>query len=103
MGIGILYGLSAASIWGGMYVVSKVVLEVVPPFTLLTVRLILGMATLGVVLVFKGWREMERGGVIQALGVGLVGYGLPRSFHCCSGVGACARFLAASSWSRYSS
>lgn len=37
-----LAGLCAASIWGGMYVVSKVVLEVIPPFALLTTRLILG-------------------------------------------------------------
>ncbi|MGZ6315860.1 MAG: EamA family transporter, partial [Anaerolineales bacterium] len=40
--IGILCGLAAASIWGGMYVVSKIVLDVVPPFALVTMRLLLG-------------------------------------------------------------
>ena len=40
---GLLSGLIAASIWGGMYVVSKVVLNVIPPFTLLSLRLILGI------------------------------------------------------------
>src|SRR3972149_5533436 len=36
---GILAGLAAAGIWGGMYVVSKVVLQVLPPFPLLSLRL----------------------------------------------------------------
>jgi drug/metabolite transporter (DMT)-like permease len=43
---GLLYGLLAAAIWGGMYIVSDAVLRVVPPFTLLTIRLGLGIATL---------------------------------------------------------
>lgn len=80
MGVGILYGLGAASIWGGMYVVSKVVLEVVPPFALLTIRLILGMATLGVALLIKGWKGMGRRDIIQVMGVGFVGYGVSLGF-----------------------
>ena len=43
---GILAGLTAASIWGGMYVVSKAVMEVIPPFALITLRLVLGMLVL---------------------------------------------------------
>ena len=39
---GAIYGLTAAGIWGGMYVVSDIVLETIPPFTLLTIRLLLG-------------------------------------------------------------
>ena len=50
---GFLSGLGAASIWGGMYVVSKVVLEVIPPFALLSIRLIMGALTLGVVIYFR--------------------------------------------------
>jgi drug/metabolite transporter (DMT)-like permease len=46
---GILCGLGAASIWGGMYVVSKVVLEIIPPFTLVSLRLLLGIITLAIV------------------------------------------------------
>ena len=39
---GIFAGLAAASIWGGMYVVSKIVLEIIPPFALLTIRYVIG-------------------------------------------------------------
>jgi drug/metabolite transporter (DMT)-like permease len=49
---GTIYGLSAAAIWGGMYVVSDVVLQTIPPFMLLSIRLVMGAAILGVVL----WR-----------------------------------------------
>lgn len=50
---GLLAGLTAASIWGGMYVVSKVVLEVIPPFSLLTLRLLMGAFALAVVIYFR--------------------------------------------------
>ena len=72
---GIFAGLAAAGIWGGMYVVSKVVLDVIPPFTLLTLRLLLGAACLGAIVVARGgfratWRDWRR-----VLLVGVVGYG----------------------------
>jgi drug/metabolite transporter (DMT)-like permease len=73
---GILAGLAAASIWGGMYVVSKVVLQVLPPFTLLSLRLILGAAALGIVLLIRrraplSWRQVWR-----VLAIGLIGFGV---------------------------
>ncbi|MDR5000008.1 DMT family transporter [Brevibacillus parabrevis] len=37
----------AAAIWGGVYVVSKVVLEVIPPFTLLILRFGIALLVLG--------------------------------------------------------
>ncbi|MDC0760913.1 EamA family transporter [Brevibacillus sp. AG] len=37
----------AAAIWGGVYVVSKVVLEVIPPFTLLILRFLIALVVLG--------------------------------------------------------
>lgn len=37
----------AAAIWGGVYVVSKVVLEVIPPFTLLILRFCIALVVLG--------------------------------------------------------
>ena len=43
---GTIYGITAASIWGSMYVVSDVVLAVIPPFTLLSLRLVLGLFAL---------------------------------------------------------
>ena len=50
-----LYGslalLAAAAIWGGMYVVSRAVMAVVPPFILLEMRLIISSLALGAVVV----------------------------------------------------
>jgi drug/metabolite transporter (DMT)-like permease len=74
--IGILCGLGAAAIWGGMYVVSKVVLDVIPPFTLLTIRLILGIAVLWVIIARQGGIGFNRSQYLAAIGVGLVGYGV---------------------------
>lgn len=77
--IGLLCGLGAASIWGGMYVVSKVVLEIIPPFTLVTLRLILGALTLLVILMVKGFPRISGKEIWQVLGVGFVGYGVSLS------------------------
>ncbi|HMB22387.1 MAG TPA: DMT family transporter [Anaerolineales bacterium] len=77
--VGILCGLGAASIWGGMYVVSKVVLEIIPPFSLVTLRLLLGALTLAVILWVRGFPGISRRQVLQVLGVGLVGYGISLS------------------------
>jgi drug/metabolite transporter (DMT)-like permease len=77
--VGILCGLGAASIWGGMYVVSKVVLEIIPPFSLVSLRLILGALTLAVVLWIRGFPKISRKQGLQVLGVGLVGYGISLS------------------------
>lgn len=46
---GVISGLGAATIWGGLYVVSRVVLDTVPPITLVFIRLVLGTLTLAVV------------------------------------------------------
>ncbi|MFD2369152.1 DMT family transporter [Brevibacillus sp. GCM10020057] len=43
----------AAAIWGGVYVVSKVVLDVIPPFTLLILRFVIAMAVLGAFVVAR--------------------------------------------------
>src|SRR5215212_4654977 len=77
--VGILCGLGAASIWGGMYVVSKVVLEIIPPFTLVSLRLILGAITLATVLAFRGFPKFSHKQLWQVLGVGFVGYGISLS------------------------
>ncbi len=73
---GIIAGLLAAAIWGGMYVVSKVVLAVIPPFALLTLRLALGAAALALVLALRRGRMPTRALVLEALAVGLVGFGV---------------------------
>jgi drug/metabolite transporter (DMT)-like permease len=73
-------GLLAAAIWGGMYVVSDVVLETIPPFMLLTLRLLLGIVSLWVLTL----RSPAQGGPkhrrLQVLGVGMVGYGISLGF-----------------------
>ncbi len=68
--------LVAAAIWGGMYVVSKVVLDYVPPMTLLAMRLVIGGAALLLVVLagrtpWVGVRDLPR----MAL-LGLVGFGI---------------------------
>lgn len=74
---GAIYGLSAAAIWGGMYVVSDAVLQVIPPFTLLSLRLLLSTFILG----FMVWRTRPprpaaRADYGRVLLVGLVGFGI---------------------------
>src|SRR5512141_178934 len=77
--VGILCGLGAASIWGGMYVVSKVVLDIIPPFSLVSLRLILGALTLVVVLLLRGFPKIPRRQFFEVLAVGLIGYGISLS------------------------
>lgn len=74
---GALYGLSAAAIWGGMYVVSDIVLPVIPPFTLLTFRLLFGVFTLAFLLMTSGKPvNLTRRKLWQLLGVGFLGFGI---------------------------
>jgi drug/metabolite transporter (DMT)-like permease len=77
---GLFAGLIAAAIWGGMYVVSKVVLDVVPPFTLLTMRLLLGILTLFPFVLRQGGIKFTDRQWSQVLGVGFVGYGISLGF-----------------------
>ncbi|MBZ0287648.1 MAG: DMT family transporter [Anaerolineae bacterium] len=77
---GAIYGLTAAAIWGGMYVVSDVVLRTVPPFTLLTIRLMLGLLILAPMV----WQQSRtpivrlpnRRELVSLLGVGFLGFGI---------------------------
>jgi drug/metabolite transporter (DMT)-like permease len=78
--LGLFSGLSAAAIWGGMYVVSKVVMQVIPPFSLIVMRLALGILTLGIILVVRrGWKVTMRQ-FWGIFGVGIVGYGISLGF-----------------------
>ncbi len=72
---GAVYGLSAAAIWGGMYVVSDVVLDIIPPFTLLTIRLIMGALVLMPFVLRQAVRPTRRE-ITQMLAVGFVGFGI---------------------------
>jgi drug/metabolite transporter (DMT)-like permease len=75
---GVIYGLLAAAIWGGMYVVSDVVLKTIPPFTLLTIRLLLGILVLGIMVYFQHARLQQptRSQILQLIGIGILGFGV---------------------------
>lgn len=77
---GLLSGLAAASIWGGMYVVSKVVLEVIPPFSLLATRLVLGSLSLGVVIAIRRQGGLTKRQFIGSFLIGILGYGISLGF-----------------------
>ncbi len=72
---GAIYGMAAAAIWGGVYVVSDVVLRTIPPFALLTIRYIIGALTLAPLLLRERARPTRRQ-MAQMLGVGFVGFGI---------------------------
>jgi drug/metabolite transporter (DMT)-like permease len=77
---GLLSGLTAAAIWGGMYVVSKVVMQVIPPFSVIVMRLALGILTLAIIVVVRrSWKVTPRQ-FWGIFGVGLVGYGISLGF-----------------------
>lgn len=78
--VGLLSGLGAAAIWGGMYVVSKVVLEVIPPFTLVSLRLLLGILVLWIFIARQGGTGFTWKQKFQAALVGWVGYGVSLGF-----------------------
>ena len=63
-----------------MYVVSKVVLDVIPPFSLLSLRLILGAVTLGIIILFQRKRTFTRKNFGDSFLVGIVGYGISLGF-----------------------
>lgn len=67
----------AASIWGGMYVVSKMVLAAVQPLTLVWLRYIVALAALvgAAVVTRQSWRVRWRDVPLIAA-IGLIGYAL---------------------------
>ncbi|GAB4503452.1 MAG: DMT family transporter [Anaerolineales bacterium] len=82
---GLLAGLTAAAIWGGMYVVSKVMLDVIPPFTLLALRLILGLLSLVSIFLLRHAKEITKNlpsarQLRDSFLVGIVGYGISLGF-----------------------
>jgi drug/metabolite transporter (DMT)-like permease len=78
--LGTASGLAAAGIWGGMYVVSKVLLDIIPPFTLIACRLLLGSLTLAAVMAWRH-RTLHWGTHLwQIFGVGIIGYGISLGF-----------------------
>lgn len=73
--LGPIYLTLAASIWGGVYVVSKVVLEVLPALELVWIRYLVALVTLGLFGWVTGvsWK-IPRKTVPLIAAVGIVGY-----------------------------
>jgi drug/metabolite transporter (DMT)-like permease len=78
--IGTLSGLAAAGIWGGMYVVSKAILDIIPPFSLITTRLALGVLTLAVLWLPRQRLLDARVPFWRIFAVGTIGYGVSLGF-----------------------
>ena len=78
--LGIISGLSAAAIWGAMYVVSKAVMAVIPPFSLLTSRLVLGIITLFIIAFLQKKLSINKKDFLNILAVGFIGYGISLGF-----------------------
>ncbi|HEY3365010.1 MAG TPA: DMT family transporter [Symbiobacteriaceae bacterium] len=72
--LGALYLTTAAAIWGGVYVVSKFVLDYVPPLTLLTVRLLIAGVILGAITVYQRQWRAERRHQPLLWSLGLIGF-----------------------------
>ena len=78
--LGIISGLAATSIWGAMYVVSKAVMAVIPPFARLTSRLVLGARSLLIVAGIRRKLRISKGDFWRIFGVGFIGYGISLGF-----------------------
>lgn len=75
--LGSFYLALAASIWGGMYVVSKIVLAVISPLDLVWIRYVIALValvTLGLAT-RQSWRIAQRD-ILLIASIGLVGYGV---------------------------
>lgn len=73
--LGPLYLTLAASIWGGLYVVSKVVLEVLPALELVWIRYLVALAALTIFAWIRGesWKIPKQAWPTVVM-VGIVGY-----------------------------
>ena len=72
--IGAFFLSLAASIWGAMYVVVKVVVEVVPPLELVWIRYVIAIFTLGLIGIMtkQSWKIAKKDWLLIFL-VGLIG------------------------------
>lgn len=73
---GLVFGLTATAIWGGMYVVSKIVLDVIPPFTLLGLRLAIAVILMAAANAALGGEWPRGRAAARLLAVGMLGFGL---------------------------
>ncbi|MBI3733353.1 MAG: EamA family transporter [Chloroflexi bacterium] len=74
--IGAACALTAAVIWGGMYVVSKVVLDVIPPLSLVAARFLLCSLVLFAAMRLSRAMPIARRDWPMVARIGIVGFGL---------------------------
>ena len=72
---GSLYGITAASLWGSLYVVSDVTLPIIPPFTLMSIRLALGIMVLLPLARRRGLSLPDAPVTLRMLALGALGMG----------------------------
>ncbi|QSO54684.1 DMT family transporter [Alicyclobacillus curvatus] len=75
--LGAIFMALAASIWGGMYVVSKIVLESVQPLALVWLRYVVALAALvlAALLTRQSWRIRSRD-IPLIVAIGVIGYAI---------------------------
>ena len=73
---GSIYGITAASLWGSLYVVSDVTLPVVPPFALMSMRLALALLVLLPLAWRRGLAKPDSPALLRMLAVGVLGIGI---------------------------
>ena len=78
--VALLAGALACAFWGGLYPAIKVVMEVLPPFVLLVVRLALAALLLWPFVARRGGFPREGRLWLRALAVGAVGFGVALGF-----------------------
>lgn len=78
--IGFLYLAIAASIWGGMYVVTKYVLAYIPPLTLLVMRLAIAGVIFGGLAVWRRELRVAKQDRRLLASLGLIGFTLSLGF-----------------------
>ncbi|MHC6178482.1 DMT family transporter [Clostridium sp. JNZ X4-2] len=77
--IGSIYLFLAAAIWGGMYVVSKYILQFVPPVTLVWLRYVIAFTVLFITLMFIQYKKgskvvMKKKDWLLIAWIGFIGY-----------------------------
>ncbi|MBU2703273.1 drug/metabolite transporter (DMT)-like permease [Sporomusaceae bacterium BoRhaA] len=73
--MGSIYLILAASIWGGMYVVSKLVLAIISPIELIWLRYLVALFTLGLIGVAtrQSWKIQTKD-IPVVFSIGIIGY-----------------------------
>lgn len=73
--IGSLYLTAASSIWGGMYVVVKHIVKVIPPLELVWMRYVIALVTLIIIgLASKQKWQMKQKHILLVITISLIGY-----------------------------